>query len=121
MVIDFNCLGTEIKTKMLLTVEVPLYSPIKLFIDKECSKEDFVDMLTGNIVSQGAEFGIFNILLLFTFCFLVLYLTITCYNLCNGKELSKSVPCGGILLSYFNGPNLHIQAVKQGNGSEMIV
>ncbi len=38
LIIDFNCLGVQVKTTMILHIEIPLHSPVKLYIDKECSK-----------------------------------------------------------------------------------
>ncbi len=37
-VIDFNCLGVEQRTTLVLHITIPMYKPIELYIDKECSK-----------------------------------------------------------------------------------
>lgn len=36
--IDFNCLGIEVITSLVLTIDIPLHLPVVLYIDKECSK-----------------------------------------------------------------------------------
>jgi len=121
LVIDFNCLGTEIKAKTILTIEVPLFSPIKLYIDKECKKEDFVDILRGKIGSQGIASKLLNIIYMSLFAIVTVFMTITLYNLCNGKELSKAVPCGGDFIASICGLNSGTNVPKQTNVSEMTV
>eukprot|EP00826_Nyctotherus_ovalis_P029117 TRINITY_DN2296_c0_g1_i16.p1 TRINITY_DN2296_c0_g1~~TRINITY_DN2296_c0_g1_i16.p1 ORF type:complete len:169 (+),score=33.04 TRINITY_DN2296_c0_g1_i16:926-1432(+) len=123
LVIDFNCLGTEIRTKTILTVEVPLHSPIRLYIEKECKKEDFVDMLTGKMGPQGTGSEIFNIVFVCLFSFIVIFMVVTLCNLCSGKELSKSVPCGGNFILYMCGPDsgARVHVPNQAKVSEMTV
>lgn len=121
IVIDFNCLGTEIRTKTILTIEVPLFSPIKLYIEKECKKEDFVDILKGKMGSQGIGSKLLNIIYMSLFGVITVFMTITLYNLCNGKELSKAVPCGGEFIMTICGPDARTNMPKQGNISEMTV
>jgi hypothetical protein len=36
--VKFNCLGIEEKTVLVLTFDIPLYLPVVLNIEKECSK-----------------------------------------------------------------------------------
>ncbi len=36
--IEFNCLGVEKKTSLVLTLEFAVHSPIVLYFDKDCSK-----------------------------------------------------------------------------------
>lgn len=123
LVVDFNCLGTEIRTKTILTIEVPLHVPIRLYIEKECKKEDFVDLLTGKMGPQGTGSEMFNAVFVCLFFFIVVFMLVTLCNLCSGKELSKSVPCGGGFILYMFGSDsgARVNASRQTKVSEMTV
>jgi hypothetical protein len=45
LIFEFNCLGIEQKTNITLQINLLLHTPIKLFIEKECSKGIFLQNL----------------------------------------------------------------------------
>jgi len=97
--IDFNCLGVEVKTTIVLYVEIPYYQTVRIVIEKECSKEGFIDKLAERIVSEEERFGILKLMAMFVTLLVILYMGITCYNLYRGKKLVRAVPCGGGFIS----------------------
>ena len=114
LTIEFNCLGIETKTEMVLTIDVPLFLPIKLYIEKECSLKT---QPSKEILSQEAEYGFIGLVISGLFCLCILYLALTCYNLCNGKVLSQAVPCGESFFSYFAESNANNETKPDNNKS----
>lgn len=50
------------------------------------------------IVSNEKAFGAFKVAVLVFVIGVIAYTVITCNNLCKGKSLRQSVPCGGCLI-----------------------
>ncbi len=98
LTIEFNCLGIAVLNAMVLHIEVPFHEPIKLFINKECSHETFLDRLEEKIVDEEEEYGVLKFLGMCLFLCGILYLAVTCYNLYQGKPLIQSVPFGSTLI-----------------------
>lgn len=99
LAIDFNCLGVDIRTTIILYIEILYYQTVKVVIEKECSKEGFIDKLAEKVVAEEEKFGILKIMTMCILLLLILYVGITCYNLYKGKKLAVAVPCGGKLIS----------------------
>lgn len=95
--VEFNCLGLETRTRLLVHIDIPLRSPVVLAIDKECSKETLIDRLAETIVSNEKTFGAFKVAALVSVIGGIVYMVVTCNNLCKGKSLRQSIPCGGCL------------------------
>lgn len=99
LTVEFNCLGIEIKTRLQLHIDIPLKSPVVLTIEKECSKETLVDRLAEKIVSNEKAYTAVKVGLVVFAVLAVAYTVFTCRNLCKGKPLSQSIPCGLCLCS----------------------
>lgn len=106
LTIDFNCLGVEVRSSLVLFIEIPYYKTVKVIIEKECSKEGLLDRLAEKVVAEEERFGILKILGMCLAVLFIFYLGITCYNLSKGKKLAQAVPCGGRLFAYCTGSDL---------------
>ena len=94
LMMDFNCLGIEGKTTIVLHILTPLHSPIQLLIDKECSKETLLDKIEENIIDEEEQYGFLKLICMTIFILAILYSILTCYNMYNGKPFAEAVPCG---------------------------
>eukprot|EP00826_Nyctotherus_ovalis_P038308 TRINITY_DN3582_c0_g1_i9.p1 TRINITY_DN3582_c0_g1~~TRINITY_DN3582_c0_g1_i9.p1 ORF type:complete len:145 (+),score=29.96 TRINITY_DN3582_c0_g1_i9:1138-1572(+) len=84
---------------MQLHIDIPLKSPVVMSIEKECSKETLVDRLAEKIVSNEKAYTAIKFGLIIFAVLGVAYAVFTCNNLCKGKTLSQSIPCGTCLCS----------------------
>lgn len=100
LTIEFNCLGIETRTQMTLHIELGLFSPIILSINKECNRESFADKLAEKIVNSKKAYIALKVALYFFAVCGIVYLMITCYNLKKGKPLEQSVPCGRLCVAF---------------------
>jgi len=97
LTVDFNCLGIEAKTMLILNIDIPFSAPIQIYLEKECSKETLIDKIEESIVSEEENYGILKFMAMFILLCAILFTLVTCYNMSQGKNLTSSVPFGGMV------------------------
>lgn len=109
---EFNCLGIETKTNLTLQINIALHSPIKLFIEKECSKgliniiifsiETFVDRIEEAIFVEEHTYGFLKVILvIIIFVFGSWCLVVICIVM-SGKKWEEAIPCCKNCFRYFS-------------------
>ena len=119
IIVEFNCLGIETTTTLSLHIDNSMFSPIIINIRKECSKNSIVDKLADKIMNSDAAYGTLQIIILVIFLLGLLYMIITCFNLCKGKPLTQAVPCGSSIIEYCTGSSTKGTESTTANGSSI--